>query len=248
MNYRIFSLLFFLYASSLSAQEIKIAEIGFRENSILELNSVKLIDNQIVNLQNSLPLFTILINDSLRNSAEINFQSFGDSLSFQFTDNLHASIKTGKDHLGNPTFILRINNLTFNNLTINNLSDTLVRIENLVPLGQSGDHVYITASGSYDWPGYLCRSKLFIPGQGPVGIVLPDNAWHLGFSDVKITGELSLVALARRTKTENADVRRWWTDLKPGGSVEYTIWFDVHTGDWHEGLRKMFRERFLYIS
>ncbi len=235
-----------LNALVLQAQPCKIAELGFKENSILELNSIRLSNNQSIDLQTPFPLFTALINDSLISSAVISCQSFKDSLSFHITDNLHASIKKEKDHLGNPTFILRFNNLTFNNLTIIDQSDTLVRIENLVPLGQSRDHVYITADGSYDWPGYLSRSKVFIPGQSPVGILLPDNAWHLGFSDVQISDSLWLVALARRTKTENADVRRWWTDLRPGGSVEYTIWFDVHDGDWHDGLSKMFRERFLY--
>lgn len=241
MKKYIFCILLIVNALALHAQESKIAEIGFRENSILELNSIKLTNNQLIEFKSSLPLFTLLIDDSLRTSSLIHFKSSGDSLSFQMEDCLHATLKQSHDHLGNPLY-----KLTIDNIKTDNSSDTLIRIENLVPLGQSGDHVHITAEGSYDWPGYLCRSKLFIPGKGPVGIVLPDNAWHMGFSDVKINDELSLVALARRTKTENADVRRWWTDLRPGGSVEYTIWFDVHTGDWHEGLRTMFKERFLY--
>ncbi len=241
MRIWIFLLFSIFFARILHAQELKIVEIDFRDNSILELNSIKLSNNQSINLQIPFPLFTALINDSLISTAGIGYQSSGDSLSFHIKDNLHAFLKTGKDHLGNLLY-----KLTIGNLKIDNSPDTLLRIENLVPLGQSRDHVYITAEGSYDWPGYLCRSKLFIPGQGPVGIVLPDNAWHLGFSDVQISDDLRLVALARRTETVNADVRRWWTDLKPGGSVEYTIYFDVQTGDWHEGLVKMFRERFLY--
>ncbi|MBP6978351.1 MAG: SUMF1/EgtB/PvdO family nonheme iron enzyme [Lentimicrobiaceae bacterium] len=241
MNNSVFYISLLLNALALHAQECKITEIGFRDNSILELNSIKLSDNQSINLQSPFPLFTVLINDSLLSAAGIGYQSSGDSLSFHFTDSITATINKGKDHLGHPLYTL-----TIDNLNIDNSPDTIVRIENLVPLGQSRDHVHITADGSYDWPGYLCRSKLFIPGQGPVGIVLPDNAWHLGFSDVQISDDLWLVALARRTATKNADVRRWWTDLKPGGSVEYTIYMDVHTGDWHEGLQKMFRERFLY--
>ena len=241
MRIWIFLLFSIFFARILHAQELKIVEIDFRDNSILELNSIKLSNNQSINLQIPFPLFTALINDSLKSTAGIGYQSSGDSLSFHIKDNLHAFLKTGKDHLGNLLY-----KLTIGNLKIDNSPDTLLRIENLVPLGQSRDHIYITAEGSYDWPGYLCRSKLFIPGQGPVGIVLPDNAWHLGFSDVQISDDLRLVALARRTETVNADVRRWWTDLKPGGSVEYTIYFDVQTGDWHEGLVKMFRERFLY--
>lgn len=241
MKKHIFHILLTINILSIQAQEFRIAEIGFGGKSVLELNFIKLTDNQLIKLDGPLPLFTLLVGDSLRTSAMIHFRSSGDSLAFQITDNLKATLKQSHDHLGNSIYKLQFNNLTFNNL-----KDTIVRIGNLVPLGQSPDHVHITADGSYDWPGYLCRSKLFIPGQGSVGIVLPDNAWHLGFSDVQIDDSLWLVALARRTRTENADVRRWWTDVRPGGSVEYTIYLDLHTGDWHEGLVRMFRERFLY--
>ncbi|HNS16675.1 MAG TPA: formylglycine-generating enzyme family protein [Bacteroidales bacterium] len=241
MKKHIFYILLAIHTIVLQAQESKITEPGFRNNDLLALNSIKLTDNQIINLQFPLPFFTCLINDSLVSSADISFLSFDDSLSFSINTILKASLVRKKDHFGNPLYTLKIDNPE-----MDNSPDSVIRIENLVPLGQSRDHVHITADGSYDWPGYLCRSRLFIPGQGPVGIVLPDNAWHLGFSDVQISDDLWLVALARRTNTENADVRRWWTDLKPGGSVEYTIYLDVHTGDWHRGLTKMFRERFLY--
>jgi formylglycine-generating enzyme required for sulfatase activity len=79
-------------------------------------------------------------------------------------------------------------------------------------------------------------------------VILPDNAWHLGFSDFRINDTLSITALARRDlrDKEKTAIDRWSVTLKPGGWVEYNLWFDIHQGDWHDGLKMMFSERYLY--
>jgi len=129
-----------------------------------------------------------------------------------------------------------------------NLSPAKIRLENVVPLGEGPDRAYITAEGPLDGPNYLSRSFLYRPGRMPVGVVLPDNAWHLGFCDLETgTEDIFLTALARRGKADRAEVRRWFTDLEPGGSVEYAVHIDAHRGGgWHKGLEMMFRERFLH--
>jgi len=131
-------------------------------------------------------------------------------------------------------------------LTFFNTSDTIQRIENVLPFGRGVDRVYITADGTYEWPQYLCRSRLNMPGKGPIGVVLPDNAWHLGFNDLTIDNKYSLVALARHSGSNKAELRRWWGDLEPGGQITYNIYFDIHEGEWQKGLEIMFRERFLF--
>lgn len=55
----------------------------------------------------------------------------------------------------------------------NNSKDT-VNIANFVPFGRDGMHTYITGDG----PASLTRAKLFRPELGPIGLVLPDNAWE----------------------------------------------------------------------
>jgi iron(II)-dependent oxidoreductase len=122
------------------------------------------------------------------------------------------------------------------------------KIENLVPLGEGNDKVYISAEGTKEWPQYLCRSRLYRPGYGPVGVILPDNVWHLGFSDFKISDDLSLTGLARRSQRdkEKTEIDRWTVTLKPGGWVEYNLFFDIHKGDWQEGLKMMFQDRWVY--
>jgi formylglycine-generating enzyme required for sulfatase activity len=121
-----------------------------------------------------------------------------------------------------------------------------ITLENLVPLGQGDDRAYITAGLPNEPPHELDRSQLFRPGLRPVGVVLPDNAWHLGFASVETGGGTALTAIARRVKTDKAERTRWASTLQPGGSVEYALYLESHGGGWRRGLEIMFRERFLY--
>jgi len=121
-----------------------------------------------------------------------------------------------------------------------------ITLENLVPLGQGADRTYITAGLPNEPPHELSRTQLFRPGLRPIGVVLPDNAWHLGSATVDVGGGMSLTAIARRVKTDKAERTRWATTLAPGGSVEYALYVEAHDGGWRRGLEIMFRERFLY--
>ncbi|MBM3293641.1 MAG: formylglycine-generating enzyme family protein [Candidatus Aminicenantes bacterium] len=131
-------------------------------------------------------------------------------------------------------------------LIFRNVSKSKVTIENLVPLAQGEDRVYITAGLPNEPPHHLSRTLLFRPGLRPLGVVLPDNAWHLGFCSVEAGNGMSATALARRVKTDKAERTRWASTLEPGGSVEYALYFEAHPGGWRRGLEIMFRERFLY--
>ncbi|RQV98404.1 MAG: sulfatase-modifying factor protein [Calditrichaeota bacterium] len=123
----------------------------------------------------------------------------------------------------------------------NQSSDT-VKIANVVPFGQSPEHIYITASG----PWALARTKLFRPGLGPVGVILPDNAWELGYSDILLEDSTHISALCRRTDHKNGIKRRWWTLLPPAASVTYTIYVESVRGSWQDALKRVFQERWLY--
>lgn len=125
---------------------------------------------------------------------------------------------------------------------LENLSDDTLIIENFVPFGESNDHVYITSTG----PWNLARSKIFIPGRGPVGVILPDNAWELGFSTLRVDKDFSVYGLARRSGWEGSKRRRYKNEVYPGGEITWTIWMESYQGDWQEGLRKAFQQRWLY--
>jgi len=132
-------------------------------------------------------------------------------------------------------------------LVFRNEGRSKITLENLVPLGEGADRTYITAGLPNAPPHELDRSQLFRPGLHPVGIVLPDNAWHLGFCSIPVGGSgTALTSIARRVKTEKAERTRWAASLEPGGLVEYALYFEAHSGGWRRGLEIMFRERFLY--
>ena len=142
-----------------------------------------------------------------------------------------------KGHAGNQGWEAT---LTF----INGSKDT-IELHNVVPFGVSSRYPYITGKGNHG----LSRSHLFLPGREPVNVILPDNAWELGYAAIPTDREgLSVAALARRVSwdREKARRRRFSTVLYPGGQVTYRIWADYYQGEWQEGLRLMFQKRYLY--
>jgi gamma-glutamyl hercynylcysteine S-oxide synthase len=126
---------------------------------------------------------------------------------------------------------------------VNESEDTLT-LHNVVPFGESDKHVYITGKGSH----YLSRSHLFRPGLEPVNVILPDNAWELGFSAINLSGDSGICALVRRDRNslKNGKTRRFETDLYPGGTINYTFWGNSYQGEWQNALRLIFQQRFLY--
>ncbi len=121
--------------------------------------------------------------------------------------------------------------------------DTLT-LSNVLPLGREGSEACITGKGNH----WLSRTHLFLPGKIPVNVILPDNAWNLGYSSMRLDDELRLFGLARRDPDSfvNATRKRFETILNPGGSVDYIFYLDLYRGDWREGLREVFQERYLY--
>jgi hypothetical protein len=88
-------------------------------------------------------------------------------------------------------------------------------LENIVPLGENKDQVYLTGLGDHR----LSRTHLFQPGKAPVNVIVPDNAWELGYSSLPVQDDLHLAGLSRRTGwNEQAQRRRFETVLLPGGN------------------------------
>jgi gamma-glutamyl hercynylcysteine S-oxide synthase len=136
-------------------------------------------------------------------------------------------------------------------ITFRNVSADTIWLTNVVPFGQSDGYVgppyrHIFLTGLGDHP--LSRANLFIPGSAPVSVILPDNAWELGFSALATAEGSGVCALVRRDpeSLKMASRRRFETEIRPGGSVSYRFWADLFSGPWQEGLRLMFQERMLY--
>jgi formylglycine-generating enzyme required for sulfatase activity len=236
-NILLFALLFFLLTDFYQAQS-QIRSLQFDEPNSFTVNGIIIQEKQVLPFSYEVPFFSVLIDSNFYNSY-CGVTVFGkNGISFVLADSIHGSLTTDRKFQPGLRYILRFTNTGKGNH----------RIENLVPLGEGSDKVYITAGGTKEWPHYLCRSLLFRPGYVPVGVILPDNAWHLGFSDFRVNEQYSLSGLARRDQRDKdkSTIDRWSVTLKPGGWVEYDLYFDLHTGDWHEGLKMMFGERYLY--
>jgi len=127
-------------------------------------------------------------------------------------------------------------------IAFTNITEDTVVFENVVPFGEEKNHTYITGTG----PWSLARTKIFRPGKVPVSVILPDNAWEMGYGSVRLGDSLSLCAIARRKDVANGKKHRYETHLYPGGMVEYHYYPKEYEGEWQNGLKLMFTEKYLY--
>jgi gamma-glutamyl hercynylcysteine S-oxide synthase len=127
-------------------------------------------------------------------------------------------------------------------LTFKNVSGDTLILENFIPFGGLSDQVFITGKGKHT----LSRSHLFRPNYDPVNVILPDNAWELGYASIQKESS-GIASLLRRKYWEGGAVRRRFeTILPPGGTVTYRMYIETYTGDWQEGLRTVFQKKYLY--
>lgn len=129
-------------------------------------------------------------------------------------------------------------------VTFNNISGDTLTLSNVVPFGRAEDKVFITGLGDHP----ISRTHLFLPHRQPVNVIVPDNAWELGFSESPLKDSLSLCGLVRRTRKDfsKGSMGRFETVLYPGGKVSYYLYADLYSGRWQKGLREIFQQRSLY--
>jgi hypothetical protein len=95
-------------------------------------------------------------------------------------------------------------------------------------------------------PADLARTWLFRPGFQPVRVILPDNAWEAGYSSFTAGNGYSVCAIARRSSIEEGQKQRYKTILPPNAKVVYTVFAELFQGEWQNGLRRIFRDRYLF--
>ena len=129
-------------------------------------------------------------------------------------------------------------------LLLTNPSRDTVSLSNVVPFGREGNEAYITGRGNHS----LSRTHLFLPGRNPVNVIVPDNAWELGYAGLLLNNNQKLFGLVRRDLTSlvKATRKRFVTIIAPGGSVSYHFYADYYSGDWQAGVREVFQKRYLY--
>lgn len=225
-----FFLFFLITILQLPAQSLENLGI-IRENGASAVSLV-LDDSVRVNLPAPKPLFSFRLDGVYFESDDVPAGLTGSRFVMIFPGGAEAVYTPrGGSH---PGFLAE---LVFRN----NWNDT-ISLSDVVPFGEKGNSAYITGSG----PRNLARANLFLPGKSPVRVILPDNAWEMGFAVFETGKGLSVSAIARREKSDNGTVRRYETLLPPGASVTYHIRADLFRGTWQDGMKLMFAERYLY--
>jgi len=217
---------------SLSGYSQQVHDIGITTDKGLKADKIIISDSISIMLPGSRPLFSFLLNNTLLNSGETVASKVNGLYSQAYNNNLLVTFKmTNRNATGLEGII------TFKNTGKDTLS-----ISNVLPFGEDSSSVYITGKG----PSDLARAHLFRPGFKPVRIILPDNAWELGYSSFVAGNGYSLCALVRRRDIENGLKQRYQTILPPEAMVTYSLNIEIFKGEWQNGLRTIFRDKFLF--
>jgi iron(II)-dependent oxidoreductase len=207
-------------------------KIVIANTSGVSADQILLSDTSSLMMAKSRPLFSFRMNGKLFNSAMVNAEKEGERYLQSYEGGLRLTFQMRDSSAGAWNCAIVFENTGNDTLTISNI----------VPFGEDNNTLYITGDG----PSGLARAKLFRPGYKPVRVILPDNAWELGYTSFFAGNELSVCALSRRIITVGGQVQRYETQLPSQAKVIYSIHADVFTGEWQNGLRIMFRDRTIF--
>jgi len=138
----------------------------------LGVDKVFLTDSFGIDLPAVRPLYSFMLNNTLHNSVETNIVKSDKSYSQIFENIVQVSL--GEWELFGSGLKCE--------LIFENIGNDTVSVSNVVPFGEDAGSVYITGKGPWD----LARARLFRPGLNPVRIILPDNAWELGYTSFHV--------------------------------------------------------------
>ncbi|HDZ41979.1 MAG TPA: sulfatase-modifying factor protein [Bacteroidetes bacterium] len=223
-------LILFISLQPLLSQELE--NFGLSTGKGLRIEKILLSDSTEAGHDLSCPVFSFEQNGRYHLSSDVNASLAGTRFLMSFENSLRVSYTSYGGGYPGWRGVIHFQNNSF---------DT-IEISNVLPLGEDPANVYITGRG----PWNLARAYLHRPGYEPLRVILPDNAWELGFSIKHITNDISLVMLARRGSNNGAIERRYSTLLPPGATASFNLYGEVFTGLWQDGLKLIFRDRYLY--
>ncbi|MDP4224366.1 MAG: formylglycine-generating enzyme family protein [Bacteroidota bacterium] len=216
----------------MSIRSQTISDIHISDQAGLNTDSLTLTDNSRLLLERKKPVLSFLLNEKTWTTADVNAVKDEDGYSLTFENRLKIIVK--KEPSAAEGWIC--------DFVFENISSDTVSISNVVPFDSDGETVNITGKGPWD----LARAWLFRPGFRPVRVILPDNAWELGYTSFMAANGYSVCAVTRRQQTEGGLKQRYGTLLPARAKVYYRMYADVFRGEWQEGLRKIFRDKLLY--
>ncbi len=224
-------MIFLVFCSAISYSQ-SISSVVLSGIGGFNAESFTLSDGTVLKMAPSRPLFSFLLNGKYVSSSDISVVNDSGLYSRVYGNGVRVTCSFGSQASDNWTA----------EVIFENTGKDTVTLSNVVPFGEDKNSVYITGYG----PSDLARTCLFRPGFRPLRVIVPDNAWELGYSSFFADQGLSVCALARRQLTEKGLKRRYETVLPPESKVKYLIYTGLFKGEWQEGLKLMFRDRYLY--
>lgn len=206
--------------------------ISVSNEPTLRTDGIVLSDSSLVEFHMRKPIYSFLLNDRFNTSGDADKLSSTDSYSQTYQNSITATYRISGNYISG----------CLAELIFENTGKDTVSISNVVPFGADTSSVYITGKG----PSDLARAFLFRSGFQPVRVILPDNAWELGYSSFEAGNGYSVCSLARRTATDGGRKQRYSTLLPPKAKVTYSIHTELFKGEWQNGLRTIFRDRYLF--
>ena len=225
-------LVLFLIAFSLQLRSQELLRIQLAKKTGIIAESFVFTDSTLIKPEKNRPAFSFRNNGDYYTSADVDAGFVTGNWVMNWPGGLQVLLRN--HGIGHPGIRWQV---TF----VNRGSDTIT-ISNVVPFGEDTESVYVTGSGPWD----LARAWLNRPGYRPVRVILPDNAWEMGFMTYPVSYTRSVASIARRVKVDGGSRGRYETVLPPGGKVVYDIYSELFSGKWQDGLKLMFRDRYLF--
>jgi len=215
-----------------SVKSQSLFNINISDQNGLNADSITFSDNTNLIFKRKKPVLSFLLDEKLYTTGDVFATRTDNNYSLTFENRLRLVVKNRGLQLSGWRC-----ELEFENISVDTVS-----ISNVIPFDADNESINITGKGPWD----LARAWLFRPGFRPVRVILPDNAWEMGYTSFDIIDGLSVCAIARRMQTEGGQKQRYQTLLPPNAKVHYNIYADIFRGEWQNGLRLMFRDRYLY--
>ncbi len=227
---RIAVFLIFLIPFPVSSQLLDKVHISVQTG--LSTDSITLSDNTSFLFKRRKSVLSFLLDEKMYSTSDITALKSGNNYSLEFDKKIRLVLVS--DESAGPGWQCGIE--------FENISGDTVSISNVIPFDSDNESVNITGKGPWD----LARAWLFRPGYRPVRVILPDNAWEMGYTSFEADSGISVCAIARRQHTQGGQMQRYQTILPPKAKVYYNMYADIFRGEWQNGLRLMFRDRYLY--
>lgn len=233
-NFKIFirTLVILSFIIQCPALSQSLSKVHFSSLTGLSADSLTLSDNSGLPIKREKPVLSFLLDEKMHSTADTQASVEGNGYSLLYVNMVR--IQVNQPFAGSPGWQCDVE--------FENVSGDTVTISNVVPFGSDSVSVNITGSG----PDDLARAWLSRPGYMPVRVILPDNAWEMGYTSFDVQNGVSVCAVARRIGTKGGLTRRYKTILPPKAKVSYRIYADIFRGEWQNGLKLMFRDRYLY--